>query len=151
MICSGEELKNFLTRVYREYQRKGFPGGAEVKSICLQCGRPGFDPWVGKIPWRRKWQPTPVFLPGESHGWRSLVGYSPQVAKNQTQLSNFTFTFTQVLAASASGGAVTFQHLKWPLATPSTPGGAQEILRLVLHFSFLLTSRNLPLASSEGP
>ena len=34
-----------------------------------------FDPWVGKIPWRRKWQPTPVFLPGESHGQRSLVGY----------------------------------------------------------------------------
>ena len=37
----------------------------------------GFDPWVGKIPWRRKWQPTPVFLPGESHGQRSLAGYSP--------------------------------------------------------------------------
>ncbi|XDA86191.1 hypothetical protein R6Z07F_015941 [Ovis aries] len=34
----------------------------------------GFDPWVGKIPWRRKWPPTPVFLPGESHGQRSLVG-----------------------------------------------------------------------------
>ena len=34
--------------------------------------------WVGKIPWRRKWQPTPVFLPGESHGWKSLVGYSPR-------------------------------------------------------------------------
>ena len=47
-----------------------------LKSICLQCGRPGFHPWVRKIPWRRKWQPTPVFLPGESHGWRSLVGYS---------------------------------------------------------------------------
>ena len=38
--------------------------------------RPGFDPWVGKIPWRRIWQPTPVFLPGESHGHRSLGGYS---------------------------------------------------------------------------
>ena len=38
----------------------------------------GFDLWVGKIPWRRKWQPTPVFLPGESHGRRSLKGYSPQ-------------------------------------------------------------------------
>ena len=38
---------------------------------------PGFVPWVGKIPWRRKWQPTPVFLPGQSHGQRSLVGYSP--------------------------------------------------------------------------
>ena len=36
-----------------------------------------FNPWVRKIPWRRKWQPTPVFLPGDSHGWRSLVGYSP--------------------------------------------------------------------------
>ena len=39
--------------------------------------RPGFDPWVGKIPWRRKWQPTPVFLPGKSHGPRSLIGYRP--------------------------------------------------------------------------
>ena len=37
----------------------------------------GFDPWVGKIPWRMAWQPTPVFLPGESHGQRSLAGYSP--------------------------------------------------------------------------
>ena len=35
-----------------------------------------FDPWVGKINWRRKWQPTPVLLPGKSYGWRSLVGYS---------------------------------------------------------------------------
>ena len=46
-------------------------------SICLQCGRPGFDPWVGKVPWRRKWQSTPVLLPGKSHGQRSLVDYSP--------------------------------------------------------------------------
>jgi len=36
-----------------------------------------FDPWMGKIPWRRKWQPTPVFLPEKSSGQRSLVGYSP--------------------------------------------------------------------------
>ena len=46
-------------------------------SICPQCGRPGFDPWVGKILWRRKWQPTPVFLPGKFRGRKSLVGYSP--------------------------------------------------------------------------
>ena len=39
--------------------------------------RQEFDRWAGKIPWRRAWQPTPVFLPGESHGQRSLVGYSP--------------------------------------------------------------------------
>ena len=49
--------------------------------ICLQCWSPGIDPWVGKIPWRRKWQPTPVLLPRESHGQRSLVGYSPQGRK----------------------------------------------------------------------
>ena len=47
------------------------------QSICLQWWRPGFDPWVGKIPWRKKWQPTPVFLPEKFHGRRSLVGYSP--------------------------------------------------------------------------
>ena len=46
------------------------------ESIC-QCKRCGFDPWVGKIPWSRNWQPTPVFLPGKFHGQRSLVGYSP--------------------------------------------------------------------------
>ena len=45
--------------------------------ICLQHRRPGFEPWVGKIPWRRKWQSTPVLLPGKSHGQRSQVGYSP--------------------------------------------------------------------------
>ena len=41
----------------------------------------GFDPGLEKTPWRRAWQPTPVFLPGESHGQRSLVGYSPQGRK----------------------------------------------------------------------
>ena len=46
-------------------------------SICLHCRWPRFDPWVRKIPWRRKWQSTPVFLPGKFHGWRCLVGYSP--------------------------------------------------------------------------
>ena len=53
---------------------------AQRLSICLQCWshrRCGFDLWVGTIPWRRAWQPTPVFLPGESRGQRSLEGYSP--------------------------------------------------------------------------
>ena len=44
--------------------------------VHLQCRRPGYKPWVGKISWRREWQLTPVLLPGESHGQRSLVGYS---------------------------------------------------------------------------
>ena len=44
---------------------------------CRRSRRHVFDPWVGKMPWRRKWQPTPVCFPGESHGQRSLEGYSP--------------------------------------------------------------------------
>ena len=55
----------------------GFPGGSDVKRICLQCRKPGFDPWVRKISWRREWLPIPVFLSGEFHGQRSLVSYSP--------------------------------------------------------------------------
>ena len=59
----------------------GFTGGTSSKEPSCQCRthkRHEFDPWVGKIPWRRAWQPTPVFWPGESHGWKSMVGYSPQ-------------------------------------------------------------------------
>ena len=55
----------------------GFQGGASGKEPACQRRRRGFDPWVRKIPWRRAWKATPVFLPGESHGWRTLVGYSP--------------------------------------------------------------------------
>ena len=59
------------------YHCWGFPSGSEGKASACNEGGPGFHPWVKKIPWRRKWQPTPVFLPGESHGQRSLASYSP--------------------------------------------------------------------------
>ena len=52
----------------------GFPGSSVVKN--LPAIQETFNPWVGKIPWRRKWQLTPVFLPKNSHGERSLAGYS---------------------------------------------------------------------------
>ena len=61
-----------------------FPGGASGKELTCQCRRHKrhrFDPWVGKIPWRRARQPTPVFSSGESHGERSLASYSPQHGK----------------------------------------------------------------------
>ena len=51
--------------------------GKESTCECRRHKRLWFDPWAGKIPWRREWQPTPVILPGESHEQRSLVGYSP--------------------------------------------------------------------------
>ena len=74
---------------------QAFPGGSDGKASVYQCRRPGFDPWVGKIPWRRKWQPTPL-LPRKSHGRRSLVQATAHgVAKSWTRLSDFTFTFIQ--------------------------------------------------------
>ena len=60
------------------YIPRSFPGGTSGKELVCQCKRRkrhSFDPWIGKIPWRRASQPTPVFLPGESHGQRSLAGY----------------------------------------------------------------------------
>ena len=61
-----------------------FPGGASGKKPTCQyrrCKRRSFNPWVGKIPWRRKWQPTPILLPGESQGQRSLVLHGQTLLK----------------------------------------------------------------------
>ena len=68
----------------------GLPWWFSRKRMCLQCGRPGLDPWVGKIPWRRKQLPTPVFWPGEFHGL-----YSPWGCKklNMTEQASLSFHF----------------------------------------------------------
>ena len=70
-----------------------FPGGSDGKIVCLQCWRPGFNPWVGKIPWRRKRQPTRVFLPGKFHGCRNLMGYSPWGPKELDTTEQLCFHF----------------------------------------------------------
>ena len=90
----------------------GFPGGSDSKKSTCPCRRPRFDPWVGKIPWRREWQPTLVFLPGKSHGQRSLAGCSrgrtmglPELDMTEllnnnmssNLLSGFTYRFSLVL------------------------------------------------------
>ena len=78
----------------------GFPGGASGKESTCQFRRfkrCQFYPWVWKFPWRRKWQSIPVFLPGESHGPRSLAGYSPWGHKESDttkQLNMHTHTHT---------------------------------------------------------
>ena len=68
--------------------------GKEPSCPCKRQRRCKFDPWVRKIPWRRKWQPTPVFLPGESHGPRSLAGYSPWgcTGSDRTEATQHTCT-----------------------------------------------------------
>ena len=70
---------------------------AQWYRICLQCRRPRFDPWVWKMPWRRQWQPTPVFLPGEFHGERSLVGYSSWGCKESDTTEQLTLSVFLVM------------------------------------------------------
>ena len=78
-LGSGINLPNKRCLIAK-YELGSFPAGTSGKEPacqCRRCKRRGFDLWVGKIPLRRSWQPTPVFLPGKPHGQRSLVGYRP--------------------------------------------------------------------------
>ena len=84
-----EQLFSILLGIYLGMELldpMGFPGDSDNKESTCQFRRHkrqrrGFNPWIGKIPWRWAWQPTPVSLPGESHGQRHLVGYRPQDRK----------------------------------------------------------------------
>ena len=82
---------------------KGFPGGSDSKASACNAGDLGSIPRVGKIPWRRKWQSTPVLLPGKFHGQRSLVGYSPWDCKelDMTEQLNFTYADDTTLKAES--------------------------------------------------
>ena len=69
--------------------------GKETPSQCRRCKRCGYDPWVGKIPWRRAWQPTPAFLPRESHGQRRAGGLQPTESQRfRHDWSDWTHTHT---------------------------------------------------------
>ena len=72
----------------------------------LQCGRPGFDPWVRRIPWRREWLPTPGFLPGESQGQKSLPGYSACSHKESDTTQGLTLSLFTKDASQFSGSLV---------------------------------------------
>ena len=73
--CSQQPAVQIFTHNYRA---PGLPWWLSGKESACQCRRCRFDPWAGKIPWRRKWQPTSVFLPGKSHGQTSLVDMKSQ-------------------------------------------------------------------------
>ena len=78
----------------------------EVKSPPANAGRfkrCGFNPWVGKIPSRRAWKPTLVFMPAESHGQRSLMGYNPSGSQSQTQLKQLSTNNPHSNAGLTSG------------------------------------------------
>ena len=90
--CYSQWVAKSQTCLRTHIYTLNFPGGSDGKAVCLQCGRPGFNPWVGKISWRRKWQPSSVLLPGKSHGRRNLVGYSPWGHKELTTTERLQFT-----------------------------------------------------------
>ena len=98
-----------------------FPGGSDGKSVCLQGGRPGFYPWVGKVPWRRKWQPSSVLFPGKSNGWKSLVGYHPWGLKESdtTEWLHFHFSLSCIGEEMATHSSV----LAWRSPGTGEPGG----------------------------
>ena len=81
---------------------KGLPRWFSGKESACQCRRHGFNPWVGKIPWRRKWQSTPVLLPGKSHRQRSLEGYIPGGSKelDTTEHTHMQAIISMLLYAS---------------------------------------------------
>ena len=73
------------------------------KEVEAPCWRPGFNPWVRKISWRRKWQATPVFLPGKSHGWRNLGGHSPWGHKEMDMTEKLHLHFSVFLPGKSRG------------------------------------------------
>ena len=90
-ICKVTRLCSFAG----SQKLTGLPRWHSGKELACQCGRPKFNSWAGKIPRRRKWQPAPVFLPGKSHGQRSLVCYSPWGYK-ELDMTERTHTHTEV-------------------------------------------------------
>ena len=79
------------------YEVPGLPWWLSGKEAACQCRRLAFNPWVGKIPWRRAWQPTPVFLPGESQGQRSLADWGPWGRKELDTTKHSQFNIEQEL------------------------------------------------------
>ena len=82
-LCCGQRARSPFAaqpdaalHLHLSTPKEGLSKWLSGKESTCQCRRHGFNPWVRKIPWRRTWQPPPVFLPEESHGQRSLVGYS---------------------------------------------------------------------------
>ena len=94
----------------------------------MQCRRPEFNPWVRQIPWKRKWQPTPVFLPGKSHGQRSLADCSPWGCKEsdttECLMDGWTTHFTSYVTSGRSFTSPPYASISLSLRK----GGGQDQL-----------------------
>ena len=92
----------------------GLPWWIRWYRVCLQCRKPGLVPWVGNIPQSRKWQPTPVLLPGKSHGWRSLIGCSPWGREEWDMTEQLHFHFSLLCIGEGTGNPLQCSCLENP-------------------------------------
>ena len=121
------------------------------KESTLQCRRHRFDPWAGKMPWRRKWQPTPVFLPGKSHGQRRPMAYSSgghktvrrNLATKQQQQLVTLVNLTNAVTSPADWVSASLQSLNCSQGLGSTLGSSHFLCGLSspLVLKFLLRGR----------
>ena len=137
-ICDYSKLAYRSTFVYVSICY-GLPWWLRWLSICLQYRRPGFDPWVWKIPWRRKWQPTPVLLPGKFQGWRNLVGYSPWGCKelDTTERLHFPFSLQAYICRGHFWKAFKKQSASQDRNWNASPGWEGNLLFTVTFFVWL--------------
>ena len=133
-LTDSEDISVALSFWRKVMRSLGTPSGTSGKESACQCRwykRPGIHPWVGKIPWRRKWQPTPAFLPGKSHGQRSLVGYSPWGCRRvghdlATEQAQFAFcACSEALSEEGAGATLQEERVLFPLWHPPLPPSAQ--------------------------
>ena len=130
------------------FRKGGLPWWLRWYSIYLQCRRPGFDPWVGKIPWRRKWQSTPGLLPGKSHGLRSLVGYSAWGRKESDMTEQLHFFTSLHRLDQASGrhlNSVHWEDIAFHVILDSNVHWNLCILVEDLMWNFMLNNQSLQL------
>ena len=92
----------------------GLPRWLNGKESACQCRRCRFDPCIRKIPWSRKWHPTPVLLPGKSHGWRSLVGCSPWGRQESGTTERLHFDFSLSCIGEGNGNPLQYSCLENP-------------------------------------
>ena len=98
-LDTTEVTEHEQTHTHTHTHTPGLPSWLRKQTLCLQCKKPSFDPWIRKIPWRRAWLPTPVLLPGESHGQKSLAGYSPRNHKELDTTKQLTHTCTYIICS----------------------------------------------------
>ena len=130
--------------------------GKESICQCRICKRWGFDSWVGKVSWNRKWQPIPIPLPGKFQRGRSLVGHSPWLTKSQTWLSESCSQQNPHIIASFIAFLPSLSHFPYPICISWNLGNKLPVLKEMdsqirltqvrdcIHYHALLIASKIP-------